>query len=82
MLNIMIIVIIIISIITIVIIIMIRCVNYVHYYPRMELELCKSSVAEESLHSYFENLKVCDDHRGVIMMPMPRRRKANLWKWT
>ena len=59
-----------------------RCVNYVHYYPRMELELCKSSVAEESLHFYFENLKLCDDHRGVIMMPMHRQRKVNLWKWT
>ena len=57
----MIIVIIIISIITIVIIIMIRCVNYVHYYPRTELELCKSSVSEPALHSYFQYLQVGDN---------------------
>ena len=37
---------------------MVRCVNYVHYYPRTELELCKSSVAEQPLHSYFQYLQV------------------------
>ena len=34
-----------------------RCVNYVHYYPRADLELCKSSVAEKELDSYFHDLR-------------------------
>ena len=34
-----------------------RCVNYVHYYPRADLELCKSSVAEKELDSYFQDLR-------------------------
>ncbi|XP_040298748.1 dopamine beta-hydroxylase isoform X2 [Bufo bufo] len=29
------------------------CVNYVHYYPRTELELCKSHVDPEYLRKYF-----------------------------
>ncbi|KAM9323410.1 dopamine beta-hydroxylase-like [Pholidichthys leucotaenia] len=29
------------------------CVNYVHYYPRTQLELCKSHVDEEFLQKYF-----------------------------
>jgi len=33
------------------------CVNYVHYYPRADLELCKSSVAEKELDSYFHDLR-------------------------
>ncbi|XP_052673220.1 dopamine beta-hydroxylase-like [Crassostrea angulata] len=30
------------------------CVNYVHYYPRCQLEVCKSSVADHSLHRFFQ----------------------------
>ena len=29
------------------------CVNYVHYYPRVELEVCKSDVDSEALQDYF-----------------------------
>ncbi|XP_077162214.1 dopamine beta-hydroxylase [Paroedura picta] len=29
------------------------CVNYIHYYPQMELELCKSAVDLGFLHRYF-----------------------------
>ena len=28
-----------------------------HYYPRTDLELCKSSVAEKELDSYFQDLR-------------------------
>nr|AZK16218.1 tyramine beta-hydroxylase [Lymnaea stagnalis] len=40
------------------------CLNYVHYYPRSDLEVCKSSVRTDSLHTFFfllnrfENSKV------------------------
>ncbi|KAL5011858.1 hypothetical protein ScPMuIL_010409 [Solemya velum] len=30
------------------------CVNYVHYYPRVELEVCKSSIATQDLKNYFK----------------------------
>lgn len=30
------------------------CVNYVHYYPRTQLELCKSAVQPELLQAYFQ----------------------------
>ena len=29
------------------------CVNYVHYYPRTQLELCKSHVDPGYLQKYF-----------------------------
>lgn len=30
------------------------CVNYVHYYPKAPLEVCKSSVDTEALKTYFD----------------------------
>ncbi|KAF2366641.1 Copper type II ascorbate-dependent monooxygenase N-terminal [Trinorchestia longiramus] len=30
------------------------CVSYVHYYPKIDLEVCKSSVDTTALHEYFE----------------------------
>ncbi|KAJ9576577.1 hypothetical protein L9F63_025529, partial [Diploptera punctata] len=32
------------------------CVNYVHYFPKIDLEVCKSSVSYDSLHTYFRFL--------------------------
>lgn len=33
------------------------CVNYIHYYPKTDLEVCKSSVSEENLANYFDYLR-------------------------
>lgn len=33
------------------------CVNYVYYYPKIELEVCKSSISEQNLKSYFKFLE-------------------------
>lgn len=33
------------------------CVNYIHYYPATNLEVCKSSVSEKTLHDYFTYMK-------------------------
>ncbi len=30
------------------------CLNYVHYYPKVELEICKSSVDSDALDEYFK----------------------------
>jgi len=33
------------------------CVNYMHYYPRSELEVCKTSVRDDALDRFFETMK-------------------------
>ncbi|XP_037080255.1 dopamine beta-hydroxylase-like [Pollicipes pollicipes] len=33
------------------------CVNYIHYFPKVNLEVCKSSVDSERLMAYFEFMK-------------------------
>ena len=30
------------------------CVNYIHYFPKVNLEVCKSSVDSETLINYFK----------------------------
>ncbi|GFY62751.1 tyramine beta-hydroxylase [Trichonephila inaurata madagascariensis] len=37
------------------------CVNYVHYYPKMNLEVCKSSIDTKVLGSYFRYMKQYND---------------------
>jgi len=34
------------------------CVNYIHYFPKTDLEVCKSSVDSDSLSAYFDWLKI------------------------
>ncbi|KAK2157256.1 hypothetical protein LSH36_194g01002 [Paralvinella palmiformis] len=34
------------------------CVNYMHYYPRTALEVCKSSVTTQSLYGFFKFMNV------------------------
>lgn len=29
------------------------CVNYIHYYPHTDLEVCKSSISDQALDTYF-----------------------------
>eukprot|EP00095_Tigriopus_kingsejongensis_P009488 maker-scaffold661_size154698-snap-gene-0.21 protein:Tk09488 transcript:maker-scaffold661_size154698-snap-gene-0.21-mRNA-1 annotation:"tyramine beta-hydroxylase-like" len=37
------------------------CLNYIHYYPKIELEVCKSSVDTDALDDYFRYLNEKDD---------------------
>ncbi|XP_077987007.1 dopamine beta-hydroxylase-like [Glandiceps talaboti] len=32
------------------------CVNYIHYYPRSELEVCKSSISTRALNKFFTRM--------------------------
>nr|CAA94391.2 tyramine-beta-hydroxylase [Drosophila melanogaster] len=41
------------------------CVNYIHYYPATKLEVCKSSVSEETLENYFIYMKRTEHQHGV-----------------
>ncbi|CAF3747867.1 unnamed protein product [Rotaria socialis] len=36
------------------------CVNYMHYYPRADLELCKTSVRDDALDRFFQTMKEYD----------------------
>ncbi|CAF0960166.1 unnamed protein product [Adineta steineri] len=36
------------------------CVNYIHYYPRSKLELCKTSVEDDELDRFFETMNEYD----------------------
>ena len=37
------------------------CVNYIHYYPRQDLEICKSSISKTDLDKYFQSLADNED---------------------
>merc|ERR1711862_556552 len=37
------------------------CVNYMHYYPKTELEVCKSSVTTSALYRFFQFLHMYED---------------------
>ncbi|XP_055929694.1 dopamine beta-hydroxylase-like [Argiope bruennichi] len=39
------------------------CVNYVHYYPKSDLEVCKSSIDTKVLGSYFRYMRQYNDER-------------------
>jgi dopamine beta-monooxygenase len=36
------------------------CVNYIHYYPHIELEVCKSSISDAMLSKFFEKMSYFD----------------------
>ncbi|XP_063221967.1 tyramine beta-hydroxylase [Bacillus rossius redtenbacheri] len=58
------------------------CVNYVHYFPKVDLEVCKSSISDQALQTYFRFLRewegqptspqqgVSDNYRAVQWTPM------------
>lgn len=33
------------------------CVNYIHYFPASSLEVCKSSISDQALQTYFRYMK-------------------------
>ncbi|CAB3368735.1 Hypothetical predicted protein [Cloeon dipterum] len=41
------------------------CVNYVHYYPKSRLEVCKSSVSYQSLWDYFRFMRDWDGQKTL-----------------
>lgn len=34
------------------------CVDYIYYYPKVDLEVCKSSISDDALASYFDSNKM------------------------
>lgn len=41
------------------------CVNYIHYYPKTDLEVCKSSIDSRFLASYFSYMKVMEGEHSI-----------------
>lgn len=41
------------------------CVNYVHYYPHVSLEVCKSSVSDQALRTFFNYMKEWEGQSSV-----------------
>lgn len=39
------------------------CVNYIHYYPKSQLEVCKSSTDTAALMDYFQYLQIYEDQK-------------------
>ncbi|KAH1002340.1 hypothetical protein HUJ04_008435 [Dendroctonus ponderosae] len=37
------------------------CVNYIHYYPHAPLEVCKSSISDQALRTFFNYMKEWED---------------------
>ncbi|XP_064649636.1 dopamine beta-hydroxylase-like [Lineus longissimus] len=58
------------------------CVNYIHYYPKIDLEVCKSSVDTDVLHGFFKFMHnwdkdatspskgIEDNYRSIRWTPM------------
>nr|XP_027199073.1 dopamine beta-hydroxylase-like [Dermatophagoides pteronyssinus] len=42
------------------------CVNYLHYYPRSNLEVCKSSIDTDHLMKYFETMRINENQNTSI----------------
>ncbi|XP_075227699.1 tyramine beta hydroxylase [Lycorma delicatula] len=58
------------------------CVNYIYYYPKTDLEVCKSSISDQSLASYFkimnklekqktrDDLGISDNYKAIEWSPL------------
>ncbi|GIX69823.1 dopamine beta-hydroxylase [Caerostris darwini] len=55
------------------------CVNYVHYYPKMDLEVCKSSIDTKVLKSYFRYMKQYNDEETSGSKEVDENYKSIHW---
>lgn len=46
------------------------CVNYIHYYPKTNLEVCKSSIDTNHLMDYFEKMKLYEQQNTSSSYPV------------
>ncbi|CAG7731030.1 unnamed protein product [Allacma fusca] len=55
------------------------CVNYIHYYPRSKLEVCKSSISYKSLSDYFSFMKTMEGQNIDPEGPISSSYKGIKW---
>ena len=53
------------------------CLNYIHYYPKVDLEVCKSSVDTNALGGFFNDMNIHDGSRITPSMS-PRVNYQNI----
>ncbi|KAL1131405.1 hypothetical protein AAG570_011022 [Ranatra chinensis] len=46
------------------------CVNYIYYYPKVDLEVCKSSISDQALKNYFDMMKTLEGQRTGSELPI------------
>jgi dopamine beta-monooxygenase len=68
------------------------CINYIHYYPRVDLEVCKSSISTSALYRFFKFLEeyqeertsqsagISDNFHAISWTPMNVRLLNTLYK--
>ncbi|KAJ8925001.1 hypothetical protein NQ315_001166 [Exocentrus adspersus] len=55
------------------------CVNYVHYYPHTDLEVCKSSISDQALTTYFRYMKEWEAQPTSVTQGVSQNYKAIEW---
>lgn len=55
------------------------CVNYIHYYPHVPLEVCKSSVSDQALRTFFNYMKEWEEQSSVADRPISENYGAISW---
>ncbi|CAF2479061.1 unnamed protein product [Rotaria sp. Silwood2] len=55
------------------------CVNYMHYYPRTNLELCKTSVTDDALDRFFKTMKEYDYANTSISQTVYENYRSIRW---
>lgn len=56
------------------------CVNYMHYYPAIELEVCKSSINDAALENFFDKMQYFD--RSNTSASQSVEKNFNSIRWT
>ncbi|KAL1516807.1 hypothetical protein ABEB36_000660 [Hypothenemus hampei] len=55
------------------------CVNYIHYYPRASLEVCKSSISDQALNTYFDYMREWEDQSTTPVQTISENYKVIKW---
>ncbi|KAF6211921.1 hypothetical protein GE061_012438 [Apolygus lucorum] len=55
------------------------CVSYVYYYPKIDLEVCKSSISDDALENYFDMMRKLEDQKTGNGRPISQSYGAIEW---
>ncbi|CAB0007638.1 unnamed protein product, partial [Nesidiocoris tenuis] len=55
------------------------CVDYIYYYPKVDLEVCKSSISDDALASYFDSNKMLENQVTGSDLPISEAYKGIEW---
>ncbi|XP_078044761.1 tyramine beta hydroxylase isoform X2 [Augochlora pura] len=55
------------------------CVNYIHYYPNVRLEVCKSAISDDALRTYFRYLREWESQPTAIDNGVSKNYQSIRW---